>query len=127
MVSKNHTYSRGDKTWSVQELIEWSEKYPMELRDLSDFQYILSENPADLWGLVTFGCFVGHMRRVRSADLRYPILLDAEGNVIDGYHRILKAYLQGVQKITVKVLGAMPPPMSRKIFKKPVGQKRSKP
>jgi hypothetical protein len=127
MVSKKHTYSHGDKTWAVQDLIEWSEKYPVELRDLSEFQYILSENPADLWGLVSFGCLVGHMRRIRSADLRYPILLDSEGNVIDGYHRILKGYLQGIQKITVKVLGAMPPHKSRKTSKKSVGRKGSVP
>ena len=34
-----------------------------------------------------------HTRRILDADLRYPIILSAEGYLMDGGHRIAKAYL----------------------------------
>jgi hypothetical protein len=34
-----------------------------------------------------------HARRIFEADLRYPIILSAEGYLMDGGHRIAKAYL----------------------------------
>ena len=34
-----------------------------------------------------------HTRRINNADLRYPIILSAEGYLMDGGHRIAKAYL----------------------------------
>jgi hypothetical protein len=36
-----------------------------------------------------------HARRVYEADLSYPILVSAEGNLIDGSHRIAKAWILG--------------------------------
>lgn len=34
-----------------------------------------------------------HARRIFEADLRYPVILSAEGSLMDGGHRIAKAYL----------------------------------
>lgn len=38
---------------------------------------------------------VEHMRLVREADLSYPIILSADGRVMDGMHRAAKALLEG--------------------------------
>ncbi len=38
---------------------------------------------------------VEHMRLVQAADLAYPIILAADGSVMDGMHRIAKALLLG--------------------------------
>ncbi len=38
---------------------------------------------------------VEHMRLVQAADLAYPIILAADGSVMDGMHRIAKALIQG--------------------------------
>jgi hypothetical protein len=43
-----------------------------------------------------------HSRRILDADLRYPIILSAEGYLMDGGHRIAKAYL--LQHTTVSAV-----------------------
>ena len=40
-----------------------------------------------------------HMALVRDADLAYPILLCAEGRLMDGMHRLVKALLEGRTEI----------------------------
>jgi hypothetical protein len=43
--------------------------------------------------------FVMHMRAVQDANLDYPIILDEDGEVMDGRHRIMKAMLTGAKTI----------------------------
>lgn len=38
--------------------------------------------------------FVEHMVRVNNANLKYPIIIHYDGEVVDWYHRIAKAILQ---------------------------------
>lgn len=40
-----------------------------------------------------------HARRIFEADFQYPIILSAEGHLMDGGHRIAKAYLLQMQTI----------------------------
>lgn len=51
-----------------------------------------------------------HARRIVSADLSFPVILSAEGDVWDGMHRIAKAYLQGVEEVDVVQFIENPPP-----------------
>ncbi|MCB0105839.1 MAG: hypothetical protein KDE53_08015, partial [Caldilineaceae bacterium] len=39
-------------------------------------------------------------QRILDADLNYPIILSAEGYLMDGGHRIAKAYLAGIPTIS---------------------------
>ena len=39
--------------------------------------------------------FAMHMRAVQKADLDFPIILDEDGFVLDGRHRIIKALVEG--------------------------------
>jgi len=41
----------------------------------------------------------GHVQRILDADLRYPIILSANGGLMDGGHRLAKAWLQGATEI----------------------------
>ena len=43
--------------------------------------------------------FVKEMQQVLDADLKHPIILDDEGYVMDGRHRVCKALLKGVKSI----------------------------
>lgn len=43
----------------------------------------------------TWRGLVEHVRLIDEADLSYPIILSASGEVMDGRHRIAKAALQG--------------------------------
>src|SRR5262245_32136609 len=40
-----------------------------------------------------------HARRIFEADLRYPIILSAEGYLMDGGHRIAKAYILELREL----------------------------
>jgi len=49
-----------------------------------------------------------HFKRVEAANLKYPILLDPNGTIIDGWHRIAKAILKGDETISFQRLLVMP-------------------
>lgn len=45
--------------------------------------------------------FVMHMKAVNEADLSYPIIIDEDGELMDGRHRLMKAMLEGAETIKV--------------------------
>jgi hypothetical protein len=49
-------------------------------------------------------------RDIFAADLGYPIIMTRSGDVVDGAHRIAKAYLQGERTIAAVVIDDYPPP-----------------
>src|SRR5215475_3026343 len=49
-------------------------------------------------------------RDIFEADLGYPIIMTRSGDVLDGAHRIAKAYLQGERTISAVVIDDYPPP-----------------
>ncbi len=49
-------------------------------------------------------------RDIFDADLSYPIIMTKSGDVLDGAHRVAKAYLQGEQSVMAVVLDDYPPP-----------------
>lgn len=42
--------------------------------------------------------------RIKAADLSYPIIVTEKHVIIDGYHRLAKAYLEGKKDIKVNVI-----------------------
>jgi hypothetical protein len=50
------------------------------------------------------------VRDILSADLSYPIIMTASGDVLDGAHRIAKAYLHGERTIAAVVIDDYPRP-----------------
>jgi hypothetical protein len=44
---------------------------------------------------VTCRMVAEHVDRIQKADLRYPVILSADGRLMDGGHRIAKAWLSG--------------------------------
>lgn len=53
---------------------------------------------------------VMHMRAVNNADLDRPIILDEDGELMDGRHRIMKAMLTGAETIKAVRFDENPPP-----------------
>jgi hypothetical protein len=51
-----------------------------------------------------------HARLIAETDLRYPIILGADGRVMDGMHRVAKAYLEGRPTVLAVRLEADPEP-----------------
>jgi hypothetical protein len=51
-----------------------------------------------------------HAKRIYEADLSYPIILNADGALMDGGHRIAKALLLGMTSISAVRFEQMPLP-----------------
>jgi len=51
-----------------------------------------------------------HVGRIQSAELAYPIILNENGDLMDGGHRICKALLDGQTKIMAVQFKKMPDP-----------------
>lgn len=51
-----------------------------------------------------------HMLLVRESDLNFPIILAEDGSVMDGMHRVCKAYLHGHDIIKAVKFGRNPEP-----------------
>ncbi|MFN7130442.1 MAG: hypothetical protein ACK4N5_00070, partial [Myxococcales bacterium] len=53
---------------------------------------------------------LAHMRRILDADLSRPVILDADGSLMDGAHRVCKALLLGVPALPTVRFPQTPPP-----------------
>jgi hypothetical protein len=51
-----------------------------------------------------------HARAIQAADLSYPIILSSDGRLMDGGHRIAKAWLMGLTEIDAVRFESDPPP-----------------
>ena len=64
-------------------------------------RYILQECT---WNIGTLQRFADEVKKVQEVELGYPIILDINGNILDGAHRVVKAYLEG-KDIDIVYLG----------------------
>lgn len=98
MEHKFGTYENEKFGWDVEKLFEASKNIPSEELNLEtidlnqyDYQWSKSKNSmADaLW----------HFERIHNANLTYPIIINEENEIMDGWHRIIKAKCLGIIKI----------------------------
>ena len=73
---------------------------PLAALDLSD----------KIWAGSNMFVMAFHVRRCMRADLNVPILLDWEGGIADGRHRVIKALAQGKRTIKARRLPWKPTP-----------------
>jgi hypothetical protein len=100
---------RGLLAWDVDRLIELSRQLPRQRIPLADIREVdgpvFGENEPATWRTL-----VGHVRLIDEADPGYPIILAADGSVMDGMHRVARALRSGVQDIEAVRFHADPPP-----------------
>lgn len=93
-----NTYSHNGKVWTVTNLIARS-------KDLEQFDLPLAAIylGTEVWTPEgsPFG-LAHHMRRALDVDTRYPVILSEEGFIMDGWHRVLRALIDG--KTTIKAV-----------------------
>ncbi len=83
----------GKHGWSVARLFELS-------RDFKVMDVPLDHlNVFNTYKKLTLREMVMHMKAVEAADLTLPIILDEDGEIMDGRHRIMKAMLKGEKTI----------------------------
>ena len=64
----------------------------------------------------TISNFIYHFERVKNVGFDYPVILDPDGYIIDGWHRIAKAVLEKMTEVKAVRLIVMP--QSDKIINK---------
>ncbi len=88
----------GDKVWLVPNLIT-------RAKDLVPFDLPLAAvySGADVWTPVGSAYGIAHhVRRALDVDTSYPIILCEAGFIMDGWHRVLRALIDG--KTTIKAV-----------------------
>lgn len=86
----------GRHTWSVPRLFELSRDLPVMEIPL-DHMHVYQ-----VYEKLTLREMVMHMKAVQDADLSKPIILDEDGEIMDGRHRLMKAMLLG--EATIKAV-----------------------
>lgn len=86
----------GSHRWNVARLFELSRALPVMEIPLDHL------NVYEVYDKLTLRGMVMHMRAVNAADLSRPIILDEDGEIMDGRHRIMKALLLG--ETTIKAV-----------------------
>ena len=91
--------SKGRCVWHTERLWQLARHLPVK--------FVLIESIAEFDQDCWFGArkpptcraVAAHAKRIYEADLSHPIILSAEGYLMDGGHRLAKAWLLGVEEI----------------------------
>ncbi len=113
-VRKQYHFRKRDKdfdAWDVDRLVAASKDLPVLQLALT----AIAELDETYWydgqeDKPTCRNIAQHMKLCQAADLSYPIILCADGRVMDGMHRVTKAYMQGHATIKAVRFEATPAP-----------------
>lgn len=100
----------GLHAWDVDRLVALTADLPVEqfpltsIRELDTAYWFGGDTPP------TVRAVVDHLRLVHEADPSYPIIVDPDGGVMDGMHRVAKALLAGHATIAARRLAVLPDP-----------------
>lgn len=94
----------GRHWWSVSRLFELARELPVMNVPLDHLSVYYTYDKLTLREMVT------HMKAVDDADLTMPIILDEDGELMDGRHRLMKAMLTGAKTIKVVRFDENPSP-----------------
>ena len=78
------------RLWKLAEHLPVTERHVSEFDLATAFPWFLTNAPP------TVAEIIDHMRRIMRAELDYPVMLDANGGVLDGIHRIAKCVIEDI-------------------------------
>ena len=82
--------------WRIGRLWELAASLPVQMVHLADLTLYLDESPPGWDGTSpTLRNIAVCARRINQADLSYPIIRSVDGVILDGRHRIAKAWMLG--------------------------------
>lgn len=90
---KDQMCQLGRHQWSVPRLFELARELPVMDVPINHLSVYYTYEKLTLREMVM------HMMAVNSADLDRPIILDEDGELMDGRHRLMKAMLSGAETI----------------------------
>lgn len=101
-ISESHTFTVGDNTYSVNELIT---KFQDMKSVTMDIDYFVKDAEHNSWfdegEDVNMYKLIPHIERIRDADITKPIFVLETGNILDGWHRYFKHVFLFRKKIDV--------------------------
>ena len=86
------------RVWRVGRLWKLAEDLQMVDRPMDDFDLHTLLWPEGYQGM-TVRHFIHHARRCRNVDVTYPIILNSEGMIMDGMHRLVALGTQGAKTV----------------------------
>ena len=99
-------YRYGDRGYRVKDMIKLADREPVFELPLAAVD--ISGMP---WDLQNVGDFLYHVQRMNDSSLDFPVILDNEGIIADGWHRICKAIIEGRVFVEAVRLTVMPEPI----------------
>lgn len=97
--------------WSAKRLWQLAATEPVILISLDDFDWTNDNFQFNLPTDTLYWRDIGDQaKQILAADLSYPIIISANGNVMDGMHRILKAYVFNLPSIPAVRFAVTPSP-----------------
>ena len=102
---------RGLLAWDVHRLVELTSglsaiDVPLEdIRELNEAFWFSAEGDVPTCKRIT-----EHAKLMNETSLEYPIILNADGRVMDGMHRVCKAWMNGMKSIKAFRLTTCPEP-----------------
>jgi hypothetical protein len=113
-MTRLRTYSDGKAIYSVDMMLAYvnTHKHPVVKLPIEPMAWQLEQkvwgdwSPKDVLEKPTLKKHAENAKRIKEADLSYPILVTPKGVIIDGYHRIAKAMQQGQKEIAAQVFDA---------------------
>lgn len=98
------------RIWRVERLWALATALPVEEVPLASLAHYLDR---DCWfggRSVTTRSVAEHARKIYTCDLSYPIILNAQGGLMDGTHRLARAWIEGRPTIRAVRFPATPEP-----------------
>lgn len=96
--------------WDVLKLVKLSTDFQVVQVSLSDIQELKEAYWFGLGEAPTCESIAQHSKLIFEADLSYPIILCPEGRIMDGMHRVCKAYIHGHDTVLAVKFGELPEP-----------------
>lgn len=87
-------FYRAGKVWKVEKL--WEVTKDNEVKDYLIADFLKQDI---YWNIGSFKDLAEEMKLVLRADYSYPIIIDERGRMVDGAHRVIHAYIDGVETI----------------------------
>ena len=103
-----HT-SDGFLVWDVRKLLQKAADLPVvevKLSDIAEFDENWWYQSAD--DIPSCRSIVDHFKLMQATDLQYLILFCAEGRLMDGMHRVMKAYIEGRTTVAARRFAVTP-------------------
>ena len=114
MIRAQYYFRQSDQgllAWDVRRLVELTCDFPVERVRLSDIAELDETHWYEHEGdLPTCRSLLEHMQLIDEVDLGYPIILDQDGRVMDGMHRVCRAVREGKESVLAVRFATSPDP-----------------